>query len=122
MVVDGEAAVQALLDLDPRPGVALPLPIRLNLEAVLAQADGVVVGHCPLIFEAADGIQVQACGQGTIGGPRIQGRYAKLSVETGEVGLQHLVRLLEGRGPASRNSMTRRSCSVPQSRSIRPLA
>src|SRR3972149_11419102 len=40
VVVDGEAAVQALLDLDPRPGVALPLPIRLNLEAVLAQADG----------------------------------------------------------------------------------
>jgi hypothetical protein len=69
------------MDLDPGLGVADPVGARRNLQADAGEGDGIVIGHCSLMFETEDLVAVQVGWQGTILGARFGGWFRKSFIE-----------------------------------------
>ncbi len=64
LVPDGERTIEPFVDVDEHLRVAAAARARQNLETPGAHRDGVIVGDAPLVFEAKDGVRIEA------GGPR----------------------------------------------------
>src|SRR3990170_8270454 len=81
LVDDGDAPIKALVDLDERLGIAAPTARREQLDQFRPKGDGVVVADRALVFEAEDGLGIEACGPRTIGGSRIGRLLGEAGIE-----------------------------------------
>jgi hypothetical protein len=68
------------VDLDEGLGVAAPTARREELDDLRPEGDGVVVVDRALVFEAEDGLGIEACGPRTKGGDRIGWPLGKAGV------------------------------------------
>ncbi len=68
VIVDCQAAVQALVDLDPCLRVAAPAGTRQDLQVMRSDGERVVVGDGGEVLEGEDGIGIEGIGPEAIGG------------------------------------------------------
>jgi hypothetical protein len=87
-----------LADDDPGFGITLPARAGQDLEQMLAELDGVVVGHRALIGEAADVIQSVGGRQEAIGTLGIGGSLGEARIVAWEEASEDRVGLVEGAG------------------------
>jgi len=83
LIADRECAVEMLPDDDARLGVTAAMGAGEDLEDVLAESHGVVIGHGAFIREAADVIEVLLGGEGPIGGVRVGRGVGKARIVAG---------------------------------------
>src|SRR5687768_9025304 len=99
VVVDGEAAVEALVHHDARPRVAAAVGARSELEPVLLEAHGVVQSHRALVLEAAELVEGHTArdhvGEAAVGGGGLGGRDGEAGVEARQVRPQHTIPVVE---------------------------
>jgi hypothetical protein len=84
MVEDGDAAIEALVDLDDRFGVVALVRAGQELDLCGPERDRVVVAHGALVFEAEDRLGVEAGGPGPIGSGWVRRRLGEAGVVTRE--------------------------------------
>jgi len=85
-VGDGEAPIEARVDVDPRASVAAPAGAGCELEEMPIDLDGVVVLDRALILEAADPFQVGR--GGAPGGFGLRGRPGEAGIVAGEEAIE----------------------------------
>jgi len=122
LVDDGDAPIKALVDLDERLGIAAPTARREQLDQFRPKGDGVVVADRALVFEAEDGLGIEACGPRTIGGSRIGRLLGEAGIEARKEVPQEGIRALAIEDAGEAQFARRRSWQVPKSRSMRPFA
>src|SRR3989304_3035455 len=98
LVAPRRRPVQMLADHDPRFGITLAARAGQDLEQMLAELDGFVVGHRALIGEAADVLQPVGSRQGAIGSLRIGRGLGEARIVAREEASQDRVGLVEGAG------------------------
>ena len=95
LIDDGERAIEPFVDVHAGFGVAGPMGIGEDLERVLLQGDGVVVGDGPQVLETKDGVGVEPAGPGAIGGRALRRGTSEAGIVAGEeVGEEGIGRLL----------------------------
>ena len=114
---DEEAAVQALAYLEPTAGVGAA---ARQLDPAGAEADGVVVGDDAGVATAQEGGEI--AGSGTPRRDGVGGGAGKRRLKSARNSGRKAWAASRVAMPRSRSSLTRRSCSVCQRRSMRPLA
>lgn len=91
LVEDGDAPVEALVDLDHGVRIAALPGIGQELDLVSAEGHRVVVAHRAPILEAEDGLRIETGGPGTIGGGGIRWSLSEARIvasqEAGEEGV-----------------------------------
>jgi hypothetical protein len=98
LVADGEPFVEWHRT-TTRLGIADALGIREQLQEERSERDGIVIGHRPLIDEAADVVESELWREGPIGRPRLRGRAREARIVARQEALEDGVRLREGAGP-----------------------
>lgn len=86
-------------DQDTGLGITAAVRAGKDLEQVLAELHGIVVGHNALVGEAANIVEDLGRGQGAIRGAWIGGRLGEARIVAGEEARQDRVGLLEGTRP-----------------------
>lgn len=94
-----ERAIEMFPDHDPGFGVAAAMWAREDLEQMLTELHGVVVGHGALVGETADGLEVLVGRQGPIRRARVGGSLGKARIIAREEARQDLIGLLERTRP-----------------------
>ncbi len=84
LVPDGERAVEPFVDFDEHLRVAAAARTRQQLEAPGAHCDSVIVGDAPLVFEAKDGVRIEAGGPGPVGRRGVRSWLGEAGVVAGE--------------------------------------
>lgn len=99
LMADGQPFVEVAPDDDAGLSIADALGIREQLQEERAERDGIVIGHCPFIGEAADVVESELRREGPIGRPRLRGRAREARIVARQEALEDGVRLGEGAGP-----------------------
>ncbi len=86
LVVDGNAAIEALVDLDRGLRIAATAGSGEELQAVRAAGDGVIVADDPLVLEAEDGLRIESGWPRPIGRSGISGWPREAGIEAWEEG------------------------------------
>ena len=102
-------------------GIAFVLGSEWDLQAVMVEGQGVIVGHGAGVLEAEVVSWVMFFQPGDISRVGLGGLDLEASIEFGQISARAWLALSRSQAPALRSSLTRRSCRVPHSRSIRPL-
>ena len=120
-VVDREQSpVEEFTQFHAAAGVGAAAQAGRDLQPTRAEPDGVVAGDRHRVATAEDAVKI-SWGP-TPDGAWVGGRVREAPVEVGDELRQEALGGLAGGGPRRRSSLVRRSCSVAQSRSMRPLA
>ena len=98
LVADREPSIEVAPDDDARLGIADALRIRQQLQVERAERDGIVIGHRPLIGEAADVVEIELRRERPIGRPGLRGRACEAHIVARQEALEDGVRFLEGCG------------------------
>jgi hypothetical protein len=98
LIVDREGPIEALLDVDAGAGIAAAARPGEELEGVVLEADGVVVGHGAGVVEAADGVECGWRRCEPIGGLGLGRRLREALIEAGEEGLEDARRVVQRTG------------------------
>ncbi len=67
LIEDGDAAVEALVDLDGGLGIVALMRRGQELDLLASEADGVIIVYGALVLKAKDGLRVEPGGPGPIG-------------------------------------------------------
>jgi hypothetical protein len=98
LVEDGERAIEALVDGDAGFRIAPAARAWGDIDEVGAEADRIVVIDRGGIVKAADGIEVQVCGDGAPSGAGLGRRFGEAAVEARQKSGEDPVRLFQGGG------------------------
>lgn len=96
LIADRDGPIEMFPDHDVGLGVAAPMRAGEDLEQVLPEPHGVVVGHGALVREAADVLEVLIGGQWPVGAVRIGGCVSEARIIAGEEAREDRIRFLQG--------------------------
>ena len=120
-VVDSPGTVEQLSDFHFSLCIRSSVWTWRNIQDQSSDPDGIVIADGGCIAEADDSIQIKILGDLSPGLLGFSGTYPKTMVGTSYKAFQEDIGLFKGM-PSERSSAPRRSCNVPKSFSIRPLA
>ncbi len=98
LVIDRDVAIHADVDLNASSSVGDPSRVGLELEVVIADADGVVGCNGPIELEGKQGIRIDGAGQFAIGRSRFGGLDPEALIKARQKLIQDLLGLLRGGG------------------------
>jgi hypothetical protein len=105
-----------------QPGAGAAAGLLGELQRHAIGGDDIVTPDGTFVFDAEDLVEIDAT-QRDKGGGRVRRGARELGVEGGEKGIAQIaVGGGQGRNLAARSSLTRRSCRVRLTRSLRPRA
>jgi hypothetical protein len=94
LIENGDAAVEAFVDVHRRFGIAAPAGSEEELQATRAEGHGVVIADDALVLEAEDRLRIQPRGPRPIRGRRARRRLRKARIVAREEVCEEGVRLL----------------------------
>jgi len=100
LVGNGEPAVHGMVQIDGGAGIAAAVGGGRQLQAMVVEGDGVIIGDAAGVVEAEQVLPVAVCGQRLTGRAGLLGGDGEALVVLGEIGGEHLVGLLDRAGPS----------------------